>query len=231
MKAQNMTWKEINEALPGKDLKDIKNKFRVLYLDAPANVKPKDAEAKKEETKETENNKEDKKEEKKGQAKSDEAKVAEDSKKGSKDNKKGGKEGKQGKKGQKGKEKAEEEESEEAEVKEAQPEGKKGILKAKARAEEMGQGGELKSIHGHPVIFVDDDEELEFEEVSRRAMKSFIEMRLMCAIASVPLCPQHAPRRAEVDHVGLKVLRQVWEKGQSSEGEGEAGGYFVKSGP
>lgn len=231
MKAQNMTWKEINEALPGKALDDIKNKYRALYLDAPANVKPKEAEAKKEETKKTENTKEDKKEENKGEAKGDEAKAAEEKKQGSKDNKKSG-EGKQGKKGQKGqKGQRGKQTAEEAEVEEAQPEGKMGILKAKARAEGVGQGGELESIHGHPVIFVDDYEELEYEEVSLRAMRSFVGLRLMFAIASVPLCPQYAPRRAKVDHGRLKVFRQVWKKDRSSEAEGETGGYFVESRP
>lgn len=168
MKAQSMTWKEIGEALPGKDMEDIKKRYRKLYIDAPANVKPKGAEAKKEETNEET---EDKKEEAKG----DEAKAAEESKKGSGDGKKGGKEGKQGKKGQKvqkgqkgqkGKEKAEEAKPEEAKVEEDKPKENKGILKAKATAEEKGKGGKLKSIDGHPVIFVDDDEELEYEEVS-----------------------------------------------------------------
>lgn len=165
MKAQNMTWKEINEALPGKALDDIKNKYRALYLDAPASAKPKEAEAKKEETKKTENTKEDKKEENKGEAKGGEAKAAEEKKQGSKDNKKSG-EGKQGRKGQKGqKGQRGKQKAEEAEVEEAQSEVKMGILKAKARAEGVGQGGELESIHGHPVIFVDDDEELEYEEL------------------------------------------------------------------
>lgn len=167
MKAQSMTWKEIGEALPGKDMEDIKKRYRKLYIDAPANVKPKGAEVKKEETNEET---EDKKEEAKG----DEAKAAEESKKGSGDGKKGGKEGKQGKKGQKvqkgqkgqkGKEKAEEAKPEEAKVEEDKPKENKGILKAKATAEEKGKGGKLKSIDGHPVIFVDDDEELEYEEL------------------------------------------------------------------
>ena len=146
MKAQGMTWKEIDEALPGKELGDIKKKYKELYVDAPANVKPKEADSKKEEAK-------------KGEGKAEEE---------SKENvevKKAGKEGKQGKKfqkGQKGTGKAEEA------PEEAKPEETKGILKAKATAEEKGMGGELKSIHGHPVIFVDDDEELDFNEVSSR---------------------------------------------------------------
>ena len=55
-------------------------------------------------------------------------------------------------------------------MEEAKPEEKMGTLKAKATAEERGKGGELKSIGGHPVIFVDDNEELEFDEVSLRMM-------------------------------------------------------------
>lgn len=192
-----MNWKEIGEALPGKNEEDIKKKYRELYVGAPANVKPKEAEAKKEETtKETADHKEAKQEEKKEEgAKSDEAKTSEESKK------KGAKEGKQGKKGQKGqkgqkgpksKEKAEQAKPEESKVEEAKMKEKQGILKAKATAGEMDKGGELKSINGHPVIFVDDDEELEFEEVSLGMMWSFMALRLMLAIDSVPLWPQCA---------------------------------------
>lgn len=186
MKAQNMTWKEIGEALPAKNMEDIKRRYRELYVDAPANVKPKEAEAKKGET--TEDNKEEEKEEAKG----DEAK------KGSGDGKKGSKEGKQGKKGlkgqkgQKGKEKAEEGKPEDAKVEEAKTEEKKGTLKAKATAEEKGKGGKLKSIDGHPIIFVDDDEELDYEEVSLRVVRYYVGLRLMFAIASAPLYSQRA---------------------------------------
>lgn len=195
MKAQNMSWKEIGEALPGKDMEVIKKKYIELYVDAPANVKRKEAEAKKEEMKKDEDNKE--------VAKSDEAKAAEASKE-SGDSKKGGKEGKQtkkgekGQKGQKGKEKAkeakvEQAKPEEAKVEEAKPAMNTGILKAKADGGK-GKGGELKSINGHPVIFVDDNEELEFEEVSLRMMRSFVRLRLIFGIAIVPLWPQCALR-------------------------------------
>ncbi len=163
MKAKDMSWKEIGEALPGKDLENIKKKYKELYVDVPANVKPKEAESKKEETKE-----EEKTEEKKEVAKAtEESKVAED--------KKGGKVGKQenkyhwkSQKGQKGKGKAEAAKPEENKAEEAKSEGTKGILKAKATVEEKGKGGELRSIDGHPIIFVDDDEELEFDEVGPR---------------------------------------------------------------
>lgn len=171
MKALNMTWKEIGEALPGKEMEEIKKKYRELYIGAPAKVKPRE-EGKKEEVKP-----EEKKEEKKEEAKVDQAKAAEESKKENADGKRSGNEGKpwkkpqKGQKGQKGKGKAEETKPEEVKVGEAKPEETKGILKAKATAEEKGKGGELKSINGHPVIFVDDDEELEFEEVSPSAAK------------------------------------------------------------
>ena len=174
MKAQGMTWKEIGEALPGKNMEDIKRRYRELYVDAPANVKPKEAEAKKEETKkETE----DKMEE---AAKGDEVKAVEESKKVSGDGKKGSKEGKQGKKGQKGqkgqkgKENAEEGKPEDAKKEVAKTEEKKETFKAKATAEEKGKGGKLKSIDGHPVIFVDDDEELDYEEVSLRVVRQLV---------------------------------------------------------
>ncbi|KAF6217726.1 hypothetical protein HO133_006553 [Letharia lupina] len=200
MKALNKSWKEISEVLAGKDEDDIKKKYRELYVDAPASIKPKKAEAKKKEAKkETEDKKEEKKEEekeekkeekkeeekeeekeekkdeakeeKKDEAKNDEAKAGDERKKITEGGKKGGKEGKQGKKGQRGqkgqqgKEKAEEAKPEEVKVEEVKPEENDGILKAKVTAGEKGKGGELKSINGHPVIFVDDDEELEFEEL------------------------------------------------------------------
>ena len=210
-KALNKTWKEISAALPGKNLEDIKKKYRELYVDAPANVKPKEAEGKKEETKETEDKgekkeerkeegkvegkeegKHEKVEEKKGEKKEeksedvgkDEAKVADETKKDIEGRgKKGGKAGKQRKKGQegqrvqKGKETVEETKVgeakvEEAKVEEVKSEERKGILKAKATIKESGKDGELKWIHGHPVIFVDDDEELDYEEVSLRMMGS-----------------------------------------------------------
>ena len=194
-KALNKTWKEISEALPGKNLEEIKKKYRELYVDAPANVKPKEAEGKREETKETEDErdkkdegkeerkdgkveekKEEKKEEKSEDVEKDAAKAAEEIKKDSKGDKKWGKAGKHGRKGQKGqkiqkgKETTEEAKADEAKVEEGKSEEKKGILKAKATIEEKGKGGGLKWIHGHPVIFVDDDEELDYEEVSLRIM-------------------------------------------------------------
>lgn len=201
-KALNKTWKEISAALPGKNLEDIKKKYRELYVDAPANVKPKEAEGKKEETKETEEKEEtkkgskeeskeegkvegkdekveEKKEEKSEDVEKDAAKAAGETKKDSEGGKKWGKAGKHGKKGQKGQKvqkgketteeaKVEGAKVEEAKVEEAKSEEKKGILKAKATTEEKGKGGELKWIQGHPVIFVDDDEELDYEEVSLR---------------------------------------------------------------
>ena len=73
-------------------------------------------------------------------------------------------------------------------------------MKAKATAEEKGKGGELKSIDGHPVIFVDDDEELEFHEVSPRILEGgWLRSILISGVASVPLCAQRALRRAEMD--------------------------------
>lgn len=226
MKALNKSWKEISEVLAGKDEDDIKKKYRELYVDAPASIKPKKAEAKKKEAKkETEDNKEEKKEEekeekkeeekeekkeekkdeakeeKKDEAKNDEAKAGDERKKITGGGKKGGKEGKQGKKGQRGqkgqqgqqgKEKAEEAKPEEVKVEEVKPEENDGTLKAKVTAGEKGKGGELKSINGHPVIFVDDDEELEFEEVSMRVKQPSVGLRLMFAIAAVSLWPQRA---------------------------------------
>ena len=165
MKARNMSWKEINEALPGKDMEDIKKKYRVLYADAPANVKPKDGDVKEESKKEEE--KDDKKE-----AKPDEAKDTEESKKETAEDNKllkentPGKRNQKGHKAQKGKGKAKEPKTEDVKGEEAKPQETKGMLIAKATAEEKGKGGELKSIDGHPVIFVDDDEELDFNEVS-----------------------------------------------------------------
>lgn len=197
-RALNKTWKEISEALPGKNLEEIKKKYKELYVDAPAKVKPKEAESKKEETKETEDKgekkdggkeegkvdgkeegkdekveekKEDKKEEKSEDVEKDEAKAAEETKKDSKGGKKWGKAGKHGKKGQKGQkvqkgeETTDEAKVEEAKVEEGKSEEKKGILKAKATVKDKGKGGEMKWIHGHPVIFVDDDEELDYEEL------------------------------------------------------------------
>ena len=162
-----MSWKEIEEALPSKDLKDIKKKYGKLYVDAPAQSKPKEAEKKQEETKkQAEDNKE--------EAKSDEAKAVEESRKVSGNSKKDGKKGKQGKKGQKGNVAAEESKPEEVKAEETKAEQVKGSLKARATAGESGKGGALKSINGHPVIFVDDDdEELDFEEVSLRMEKGF----------------------------------------------------------
>lgn len=159
MKAQDMSWKEIGEALPGKDMEDIKKKYRELYVDVPANVKPKEGDG----------NQEGKKEEKRDETNPDEAKAAEGSKTEKAEGKKVGKEWKKGQKGskvQKGKGKAIEAKPEEVKPEEDRQEKPKGILIAKARAEEKGKGGELKSIHGHPVIFVDDNEELDFDEVS-----------------------------------------------------------------
>ena len=169
-----MSWKEINKTLPGKDLQDIKKKYAKLYVDVPAASKPKEAEKKQEEPKKVaEDNKEDKKEE----AKTDETKAAEESKKESGKGKKDGKEGNKGKKGQKGqwgqkgKATAEEAKPEEVKAEETKVEERKGSLKARATAGETGKGGDLKSIHGHPVIFVDDEEELEFEEVNLRVLR------------------------------------------------------------
>ena len=175
MKAQDMTWKEIDEALPGKDLEEIKKKYRQLYVDAPAAVKPKEAEAKREKTKKTEDNKENEKGEKNEEVNSGEANVVETSKKGDKE----GKQGKKGQKGQKSKGKADEvklerAKHEEAKVEEAKPGEKKGNFKAKATAREKGKGGNLASIDGHPVIFVDDNDELNLEEVSSIMIRSLV---------------------------------------------------------
>ena len=161
MKAQDMSWKEMGEMLPGKEMENIEKKYRELYVAAPANVKSKDAEAKKEDTKKEVE-----------EAKGDGKKAAEESKSENGDGSNAGKVVKQGnkkqkgQKGQKDKEKAEEAKPEEAKAEEASPEVKKGVLKAKMTEEEKGKGGALKSIDGHPVIFVDDREELEFDEVS-----------------------------------------------------------------
>ena len=162
MKAQDMTWKEINEALPGKELEDIKKKYKVLYADAPANVKPKDGDVKQEEPKKEEEKKDDK------EAKPDEAKGTEESKKEIPEDNKPWKKNQKGQKGQKSKGKAKEPKPENVKVETVKPEETKGMLIAKATAAEKGKGGELKSIEGHPVIFVDDDEELDFNEVSLR---------------------------------------------------------------
>lgn len=165
MKAQAMSWKQIDEALPGKDLEDIKNKYRKLYVDAPAQSKPKEAEKKEETKKQAEDSKE--------EAKVEGANATEESQKTSGNGKKDGKKGKQGKKGQKGKGPAEEAKPEEAKEEETKAEQAKGSLKARATAGETGKGGALKSINGHPVIFVDDDEELDFDEVSLRMRRGF----------------------------------------------------------
>ena len=169
MKAQDMSWKEIKDALPGKDLEDIKKKYKVLYADAPAKVKPKDGDVNEESTKE------EKKDDNMG-VKPDEAKDTEEGKtEVSEDNKvlkenKPWKRDQKGYKAQKGKGKAKESKSQDVTLEDAKsekikPEETKGMLTAKATAEEKGKGGELKSIDGHPVIFVDDDEELDFNEV------------------------------------------------------------------
>ena len=171
-----MSWKEIDEALPGKDLEDIKKKYRVLYADAPANVKPKNGDVKEEESK-----KEEEKDNKK-ESKPDEAKDTEDSKKETPADDKPLKENnpwkknQKGHKAQKGKGKAKESKPENVTGEKAKPEKTnaeemKGMMIAKATAQEKGKGGELKSIDGHPVIFVDDDEELDFNEVSSRTLE------------------------------------------------------------
>ena len=184
MKAQSMSWKEIDEALPGKGMENIKDKYRVLYADAPANVKPKEGDVKKEEAKQEE----EKKDEKKEEAKPDEAKDAKEDKKEKSEDEifvkanKPWKKSQKGYKAQKGKGKAEEtkpeevepEEAEEAKAEETKHEDMKVTLKAKANAEERGKGGELKSINGHPVIFVDDDEELDFNEVRPKILEGHV---------------------------------------------------------
>ncbi len=175
MKAKDMNWKEIDEALPGKDLEEIKKKYKQLYVDAPAAVKPKEAEAKMEKTKKTENNKENKKDEKNEEANSGEANIAETSKQGGNEGKQG-KKGQKGQKGQKGKGKADEGQAKQEEIKveEAKPEEKKATYKAKGTAKEKGKGGNLASIDGHPVIFVDDNDELSLDEVSSMMMRSLV---------------------------------------------------------
>lgn len=236
MKALNKSWKEISEVLAGKDEDDIKKKYRELYVDAPASIKPKKAEAKKKEAKkETEDKKEEKKEEekeekkegekeeekeekkdeakeeKKDEAENDEAKAGDERKKITGGGKKGGKEGKQGKKGQRGqkgqqgKEKAEEAKPEEVKVEEAKPKENDGILKAKVTAGEKGKGGELKSINGHPVIFVDDDEELEFEEVSTRVRQPSVGLRLL--MFAISCCISMASTRALMSKSGSRWTR------------------------
>ena len=186
-----MTWTEIDEALPGKEMEDIKRKYRELYIDAPSSVKPKEGDGKQEEAKKEE----EKTDEKKEEAKTDEGKAAREVKSG-----KEWKRNQKGYKAQKAKVKAEEVKPEEAKPEEANPGESKGILKAKATAEEKGMGGELKSIDGHPVIFVDDDEELEFHEVSPRILEGgWLRSRLIFDAASVPIWAQRALRRAEMD--------------------------------
>lgn len=172
MKAEDMTWKEIGEMLPGKDVENIKKKYRELYVAAPASVKPKEGDGKNEEAEKEEERKDGKEE-----VKTDEAKTVEESKKEKSQDRKPRKESRQGRKShkeykaQKGKGKADYEKSEEVKPEEGKSEETKGILKAKATAIEKGKGGELKSINGHPVIFVDDDEELDFNEVSPRILE------------------------------------------------------------
>ena len=46
LKAQGKSWKEISETMAGKDLEAIKERYRLLYDQAPAKVKGKEAEAK-----------------------------------------------------------------------------------------------------------------------------------------------------------------------------------------
>ncbi len=46
LKAQRKSWKEISETMAGKDLEAIKERYRLLYDLAPAEVKSKEAEAK-----------------------------------------------------------------------------------------------------------------------------------------------------------------------------------------
>ena len=171
MKAQDMSWKEINEALPGKDMEDIKKKYKVLYADAPANVKPKDGDVKQEESK-----KEEEKDDK--EAKPDEAKGTEESKKETSEDNKPWKKNQKRQKAQKGKGKAKEPKPENVKVETAKPEETKGMLIAKATAAEKGKGGELKSIEGHPVIFVDDDEELDFNEVSLSTSEGMVAVEI-----------------------------------------------------
>ena len=172
MKAQNMAWKEIEDALPGKNQEVIKNKYKELNVNAPASSKPKEEKSQKEEAKKGEEKTEEKKEEvkaegKKEGAQADETKGTEKSKENTEE-KKGRKESAQGKKhqkGQKGKGK-----TQEAKVKpeEAKSEKTKGFLFAKARAEDIGK---MTTIHGHPVIFIDDQEELSYDEVNLRIVE------------------------------------------------------------
>ena len=78
MKAQNMSWTEIDEALPGKEMEDIKDKYRELYIDAPSSVKPKEGDDKQEKA----NKEEEKTDEQKGEAKTEEVKAAREGKSG-----------------------------------------------------------------------------------------------------------------------------------------------------
>ena len=156
-----MSWKEMDETLPGKGIEEIKKKYSAMYGDAPPDFKAMEEMVKKK----------DEKEEAKPTA-PEEPKENPQGKQGDKEGK-AGKKNQKGQKGQKDKKKAEEVNPGEAkggEAKggEAKADETKGILKAKATAEERGIGGELKSINGHPVIFVDDDDELDFQEVSPR---------------------------------------------------------------
>ena len=172
MKAQDMSWKQINEALPGKDMDDIKKKYKVLYADAPANVKPKDGDVKQDESKKEEEKKDDK------ETKPDEVKGTEESKKETSEDNKPWKKNQKGQKAQKGKGKAREPKPENVKVETTKPEETKGMLIAKATAAERGKGGELKSIEGHPVIFVDDDEELDFNEVSLSTSEGMVAVEI-----------------------------------------------------
>lgn len=176
MKAEDMTWKEIDEMLPGKDVENIKKKYGELFVAGPASVEPKEGEARIEGAK-----KEEEKQDGKEEVKTDKAKTVEESKKEKPEDKKSRTESKRGRKkhkeykAEKGKGRAEYEKSEEG-----KPEETRGILKAKATAMEKGKGGELKSINGHPVIFVDDDEELNFNEVSPRSLSSMGAVKTYC---------------------------------------------------
>lgn len=166
-----MTWKEIEEMLPGKDVENIEKKYRELYVPAPSSVKPMEGDGENENAKKEEETKDGKEEVKTVEAKPVEERVEKKS-----EDRKSRKEVKRGKKShkeykaQKGKGKAACEKSEEAKS-EGRPAEIKGILKAKATATEKGKDGELKSINGHPIIFVDDDGELDFDEVSPRILK------------------------------------------------------------
>ena len=154
-----MSWKEMDETLPGKGIEEIKKKYKAMYGDAPPDFKAMEGKSEKK----------DEKEEAKAKA-PEEPKENPQGKQGDKEGKMG-KKNQKGQKGQKDKKKAEEAKPGEAKGEEAKADETKCILKAKATVEERGIGGELKSINGHPVIFVDDDDELDFQEVSPRNSK------------------------------------------------------------